>query len=166
MANDLQKSADMFHRLGNLRVDVSTGDPAPHKPLLLLVMLELAERGELPDVLDLTPQLAFRFCSFFSIVAYRRGTRPDIRLPFHHLGGDGILTPLFADGTPSNNRQATCRARFSDEFVALAREPGSREIARRLLIAKYFRPAERGAIRARRHARAAGRSGRTRCAAR
>lgn len=134
-------------QLGSLRVDRSTGDPAPHKPLLLLVVMELAERNQLAHVLDLTPQLAFRFCSFFSVVAYRRGTRPDIRLPFHHLGGDGgFWTPLLADGQVSDNRRATCRARLSPELLALAHDSISRDTARRLLIAKYFRPTERTAL--------------------
>jgi putative restriction endonuclease len=36
-------------KLANLRVDRARGDPAPHKPLLLLVVLELAEQGLLPS---------------------------------------------------------------------------------------------------------------------
>jgi putative restriction endonuclease len=136
----------VLNRLGRLRVDTATGDPAPHKPLLLLVVLELAERGELGEVLELTPQLAFRFCSYFSIVAYRRGTRPDIRLPFHHLVGDGIWTPLTASGEESTHRTTTRKARLSPELLALAVDPHGRDAARRLLIARYFRPAERAAL--------------------
>jgi putative restriction endonuclease len=76
-------------KLANLRVDRARGDPAPHKPLLLLVVLELAEQGLLPsDLLLLSPELAFRFFSFWNIVAHGRNQRPDIRLPFHHLQSD------------------------------------------------------------------------------
>ena len=32
-------------KLAHLKVDKARGDPAPHKPLLLLVVLELAEQG-------------------------------------------------------------------------------------------------------------------------
>ncbi len=57
---------------------------APHKPLLLLVVLELAERAELPPQrIWLTPELAFRFNSFWHVVAYRRTQAPDVRMPFH-----------------------------------------------------------------------------------
>jgi putative restriction endonuclease len=146
MAERSDQHERVLYRLGRLRVDRSTGDPAPHKPLLLLVVLELAERGELPEVLELTPQLAFRFCSYFSIVAYRRGTRPDIRLPFHFLVGDGIWTPLTALGEESAHRTTTRMARLSPELLALAHDPATRDWARRLLIAKYFRPAERAAL--------------------
>ena len=58
-------------KFARLRID--TASNAPHKPLLLLVVLDLAERETFgPDVLPLTPQLAFRFCSYWSIVAHRR----------------------------------------------------------------------------------------------
>jgi hypothetical protein len=36
-------------KLASLKVDKARGDPAPHKPLLLLVVLELAEQGKLPS---------------------------------------------------------------------------------------------------------------------
>src|SRR4051812_30832234 len=32
-------------KLARLKVDKARGDPAPHKPLLLLIVLELAEQG-------------------------------------------------------------------------------------------------------------------------
>lgn len=57
-------------RLTHLRVDAARGNPAPHKPLLLLVLLDLAEAGQLPArTLALTPDLAFRFFAYFKIVA-------------------------------------------------------------------------------------------------
>ena len=34
-------------KFANLRFDRASGDPAPHKPLLLLVVLEMAEQGHL-----------------------------------------------------------------------------------------------------------------------
>lgn len=42
----------------NLRIDRSHGDPAPHKPCLLLMILGMADGGEIPiPDLDLTPDL-------------------------------------------------------------------------------------------------------------
>lgn len=50
-------------RFARLRID--TASRAPHKPLLLLVVLDRAQEGALgPDVLPLMPQLAFRFCTY------------------------------------------------------------------------------------------------------
>jgi putative restriction endonuclease len=62
----------ILDRIARLRIDRARANPAPHKPLLLLVVLELAEKGKLSDhLLPLTPELAFRFCAFWSIVAHR-----------------------------------------------------------------------------------------------
>src|SRR5262249_40208368 len=53
-------------KLAKLNVYRAKGGQAPHKPLLLLVLFELAEQGQLPsDVLPLTPELAFKFSSYW-----------------------------------------------------------------------------------------------------
>jgi putative restriction endonuclease len=131
-------------RLAKLRVDRAKPDPAPHKPLLLLVVLELAEQGLLPnEILPLTPELAFRFCTFWSIVSHRRKQRPDIRFPFFCLRSDGCWWPLTAEDKPAENLRQARYARMPADFVAFARDPVWREQARRILIAEYFLPAER-----------------------
>ena len=131
-------------RLAKLKVDRAKGDPAPHKPLLLLVVFELAELGLLPDeILPLTSELAFRFCTYWSIVAQRRKQRPDVRFPFYHLKSDGVWLPLNAEGKPAEERRLARFAQMPADFVAFARDPAWREQARRLLIAKYFPPGER-----------------------
>lgn len=136
----------LLHTLAHLRVDRASGNPAPHKPLLLLVLLHMAERDELPAVLPLTPELAFQFCTFWSAVAHRRTQRPNVRFPFHHLASDGLWTALRADTQPSSDRQATCFARLSPEFLALTRDARGREEARCVLIAQYLQPEERLAL--------------------
>lgn len=55
--------------LRKLRVNRLQG-LAPHKPLLLLVVLEMIENCDLLDpLLKLTPELAFRFSQFGTVVA-------------------------------------------------------------------------------------------------
>lgn len=131
-------------KLAKLKVDKARGDPAPHKPLLLLVVLELAEKDLLPrDVLPLTPELAFRFCTYWSIVAHRRTQRPDIRYPFFHLRSDGIWSILDEHANPTAERFQARYAVMPSDFVAFVTDPLSRDRARRLLIAKYFQPHER-----------------------
>ena len=128
------------------RVDRARGDPAPHKPLLLLVLCDLAESGDLREVLPLSPELAFRFCTYWSIVAARRSQRPDVRLPFHFLSGDGIWSVVDERGEPSPDKKLTKHARLPSDLVAFLEDPANREKARHLLIAKYFRPSEQMAL--------------------
>lgn len=73
-------------KFSKLRVDRARGDPAPHKPLLLLALCDLAEQGALPHgTLPLSPELAFRFYTYWTIVAGRRHQRPDIVIPSRSL---------------------------------------------------------------------------------
>jgi len=134
-------------KLAKLNVYKAKGGQAPHKPLLLLVLFELAEQENLsPGVLPLTPELAFKFCSYWTVVAHRRTQAPDVRMPFHHLQTDGLWSALSEDGNPSPDDRLTRYAKLTSDFVAFANDPMSREKARRILIAKYFEPQERVAL--------------------
>ena len=130
-------------KLAKLKID-RKGSPAPHKPLLLLVIIELAEQRLLPqDTLPLTPELAFRFCTYWSVVAHRRTQKPDVRYPFHHLQSDGCWKALGEDGQPSPDRRLTRYAAFNLDFEACVNDLAFRDEARRVLICNYFPPDER-----------------------
>ncbi|RYD75161.1 MAG: hypothetical protein EOP84_18730, partial [Verrucomicrobiaceae bacterium] len=59
---------------------------APHKPLLLLALLDMAEAGELTSrAFTRTPGLVLRFRSYGAICSERWPNRLDVRLPFFHL---------------------------------------------------------------------------------
>jgi putative restriction endonuclease len=138
---------EWLDKLTRLRPDKAGGDPAPHKPLLLLVLLDMAERGELRHrELPLTPELAFRFCTLWKIVAHRRKQRPDIRYPFHHLKTNGFWSALDAEGRPSPHRNLTRLAIVPPELLACMMDPAWRERAYRRLIKQYFEPGERVAL--------------------
>lgn len=133
-------------RLAKLNIDRSRG-PAPHKPLLLLAVLVRLDEGEiLPAVLPLTPELAFRFRTLWSVVAHRRPQRPDVRLPFHHLDSDRVWSPRSADGTPSPHSRLTHSAAVNPDFAAFATDPSNRTDAKRVLVRGYFTPAEQVAL--------------------
>ncbi|MCY2979509.1 MAG: hypothetical protein NTU79_12665 [Planctomycetota bacterium] len=120
--------------LGKLRVNRSQG-LAPHKPLLLLVVLEMIENGDLqsPD-LKLTPELAFRFSQFGIIVAHRRTQRMDIRLPFYHLSSDTVWSGFTKDGSQSLDPKSNRYVKIDAEFFALAQDLTFRKMARVVLI--------------------------------
>ena len=132
--------------LGKLRVNRSQG-LAPHKPLLLLVVLEMVGNGDLQGpLLKLTPELAFRFSQFGTIVAHRRTQRMDIRLPFYHLSSDGVWSAFTKDGTESLDPKATQFVKLNEEFFSLSRSADFRSMARGVLIRSYFEPTEQVAL--------------------
>jgi putative restriction endonuclease len=133
-------------RLAKLKIDMK-GSPAPHKPLLLLVVIELAEQGLLPNnMLRLTPELAFRFCTYWTIVVHRRRQKPDVRYPFHHMQSGGFWKALGENGSLSPDRRLTRYAVLDQDFEACLTDRSFREEARRVLICKYFPPDERVAL--------------------
>jgi putative restriction endonuclease len=137
---------EMLKLLSTLRVDRSKGI-APHKPLLLLVVLELARVDELCEPqLWLTPELAFRFSVYWSIVAHRRSQRPDVRLPFHHIGSSKLWTPLTADGAKSSHRELTASIAISPQFWKALKSAEFRCQAACILISNYFEHAEQVAL--------------------
>ena len=138
-----------LHKLARLRIDRARGNPAPHKPLLLLVIMEMVEKGEIASrEVTLSPDLVFRFSMFWSVVVQRRKQPPEVRLPFHHLGSSGIWQPLTADGKPSPDKKLTTKVRLDQSFFEYLTDEKFRDQARRLLIdtEPYFRPEERVAL--------------------
>lgn len=126
-------------KLRKLRVDAARGDPAPHKPLLLLVTIELAEQGRLPSGgLPLTPELAFQFSAYWQVVARRRTQAPDVRYPFFHLQSDGCWTAMDEAGNPAADRKFARVAQLAPDFEECLRDPEFRAEARRVLICRYF----------------------------
>jgi putative restriction endonuclease len=138
---------EWLQRLAKLRQHGAGHNPAPHKPLLLLAILEAAEQsGPVASRLELTPELAFRFCSYWPVVAHRRKQGPEVRYPFYRLSSDGLWSPLDRDGKPTAEWQRVRYADLAPELVPCLNNAEWRDRARRLLIARYFEPAERHAL--------------------
>ena len=137
-----------LHKLSTLRIDRARGNPAPHKPLLLLVVLEMVEKGEITsNEVELSPDLAFRFSTYWSIVAHRRKQSPQVRLPFHHIGSSGIWQPLTAKKEASPDKKLTTMIRIDPSFFDCISDQRFRSRARRVLIETepYFFPEEKNA---------------------
>lgn len=74
-------------RFSQLRVDRTRGI-APHKPILLLSIIDLIEQGLLRENrIFLSPELIATFLKFWNQLG-SDGHRADIALPFFHLRGD------------------------------------------------------------------------------
>ncbi len=132
--------------VSNINYDPATGI-APHKPLMLLVVCDLAEEGKITGgIIHRDGDLVFRFSSYWRIVADRRRTRPDAKLPFFHLRSEGVWTPLEADGRPAQDRSRAVLAQLDTSFWRCLKDATFRTLARRVLIARYFEPGERAEL--------------------
>lgn len=152
--------ADWLKKFQKLRVDRASKTPAPHKPLLLLAILDFVESGIIntPRV-KLTPELASRFLGYWEIVGARGRSMGRVELPFFYLQGDGILRHVAHDGLdaalasirPTSvellNRIIS-HAELPGDLFALMSDRQSREAMRRTLIdGTWFLPDERIKLR-------------------
>ena len=121
---------------------------APHKPLLLLCVLEMVEQGRIEGAnLNLSVDLALRFQSFWRVVVSRWTTKPELRMPFHHLGTQEFWLPLTKELKKSDHRSLTEVVEIDGSFLAAMRDANFRQRARAVLINCYFPPLERVALR-------------------
>lgn len=119
---------------------------APHKPLLLLSLLDLADSAALPTVLTRSASLVLRFRAYATLVAERWPTRLDLRLPFFHLKNQGFWKALDADHRPATAPENCASIEFDPEFYCALADPSYRLDARLVLTKAYFTPAERIAL--------------------
>ena len=72
-------------KMKRLRIDMAHG-PAPHKPVLLLSIIELIESGQVVEnKILVSPELAEIFLKYWRRVTNRK---PDLAMPFFHLKSD------------------------------------------------------------------------------
>ncbi|MGA2608686.1 MAG: HNH endonuclease [Terriglobia bacterium] len=138
-----------LERITSLRPDKAhpaLGD-APQKPILLLVLCDLVEEGKLDGgLLKRDGDLAFRYSSYWRVVAPRRQTKADLTFPFYHLKSEGFWQPLDAGGRPATDRHISEIAQLDVSFLVCLAQAEFRLLARRTLIAKYFQPEERAEL--------------------
>jgi putative restriction endonuclease len=121
---------------------------APHKPLLLLCVMELVEQGRLAESrLTLTAELALRFQSFWRVVVTRWTTKPDLQMPFHHLSTQEFWRPLTKDLARSSHRSLTEIVEIDLSFFTAMQDPEFRRRARGVLVSHYFPGFEQVALR-------------------
>lgn len=84
-----------------LRVDRSHGSPAPHKPILLLSILQAVKAGQINDnKIFISPELIASFKANWSqLVTSRHDCR--LALPFFHLRSEGFWTLIARQGNDS-----------------------------------------------------------------
>ena len=145
-----------LNRLAKLRVDRASKTPAPHKPLLLLAILDQIEDGSITsNIVRLTPELAFRFLGYWEVVSSRGRSVGRAELPFFHLKSDGFLRHVAIPGLeaalgsirPTSVEllnKVISHAELPEEFFVLMLSMDNRNAARKTLISGgWFFPEEK-----------------------
>ncbi len=120
---------------------------APHKPLLLLCLLDMAEAGELAGrTFNRTAGLVLRFKSYGALVSERWPTRLDMRMPFFYLRTQGFWQAFTLEMTTAQSPESCFVCELHEEFFNLLADADFRLKARLLLVSRYFEPRERVAL--------------------
>ena len=115
---------------------------APHKPFLLLAVIELIKRSEIEENrIPFSDSLIILFRQYISLTP---GWNPTIYNPFFRLQNNGFwhLYPIaLRDSLPSSNRQlqrAGVYAQLDDDLFTILKVPEYREVLRQIIIDRYF----------------------------
>ena len=148
---------DYLHQFTHLHTDVNrnrwtpaTGFRAPHKPFLLLSILDLFAQGAYnTNLIEVTPELGNLFARYWSILMPpdRRG---NLALPFFHLrssafwhlipqpGKEELLESTRQLDTLNQRHQLALGARLDEDLFHLLQVETTRNALRTSLIQTYF----------------------------
>jgi putative restriction endonuclease len=140
-----------LERLYNLRRDKRGSHERPHKPVLLLAVLDLLDRGLITkNEIALSPELVRTFRRYFEVVRHR-DDQPTIENPFYYLSGDGFWhlvskggqPPLYQPGNASRVPTMGALRQIHGQFdeglwSELLSDAHSRHQLREALVARYF----------------------------
>lgn len=127
---------------------------APHKPVLLLTLLDVVEQGSITEnFVPITPELAALFRQHWQALVPPGTWQEKMNMPFRHLLHDGFWE-LIKDGQPQTAAmvgepssliqlaQRVDGGRFSPDLWALLQESVARSVLRSQLLQTYFADAE------------------------
>lgn len=118
---------------------------APHKPLMLLTVIDLIEAGDIPDGwVHYDVRLVSRFRDYWELVLERQRNQPDIPMPFHALGSDRdqVWQRFTTDGHPSQAKATTRLCSLDPDLFNCLKDTAFRRKARETLVILYFTPKE------------------------
>lgn len=134
-------------KMRRLNIDKARG-PAPHKPILMLAVIELIEGGQVTEnSIPVSPELAEIFLRYWPKVTRRK---PDLAMPFFHLKSEGFwhLHPNSGYETAlkvatqiksvSRLREIVANASLEQDLFLLLTDARDRETIRQTIIHTYF----------------------------
>lgn len=93
---------------------------APHKPLLLLCLLDMAEAGELNGrTFTRTANLVLRFKEYGALVWERWPTRLDLRMPFFYLNTQQFWQAFTLEMAAAQSPESCFVCEMDSEFFDL-----------------------------------------------
>lgn len=153
LATYLQQFAKLRPNVNRTKWTEATRHSAPHKPLLLLSVLQLIEEGLLrQNLIEPSPDLCEAFARYWTCIL-PASPRGNLALPFYHLSSSsfwhlvaqpGREAEIAAVSTLDSLRrlmELVLGARLDEELFALILVPSSRAALRSLLLERYFSPA-------------------------
>ncbi|HIK45406.1 MAG TPA: hypothetical protein IGR64_11035 [Leptolyngbyaceae cyanobacterium M65_K2018_010] len=145
----LEALAYYARKFERLRVDRAHG-VAPHKPILLLAVMELVERNLLPqNYIVLSPQLTQTFLKYWSYLG-SASHNPDISRPFFHMksgkfwhlvprpGFETVLAAKIKLKTLAEVQQAIAYAYVDEDLFDFWQIPKYRESLQAVLVGRWF----------------------------
>lgn len=162
MSHEEISYAEQFRQLrkdkNQNRYPASTRHAAPHKPFLLLSVLDLFAEGTLgKNVIEPNPRLLDLFTGYWDLIMPKQ-RRGNIALPFYHLSSEGFWHLIPKDGSENvldaGRRLRTIRqlkdhtrgARLDDDLYALLSHEEPRDILRTTLIETHFHESVHGTL--------------------
>ena len=145
----MEKLQTYLHQLSKLRRDAKNGG-APHKPVLLLAILELVRKGEIwNNRIEITPEMVLEFKSIWSKLVITQHTA-NFALPFYHMKSEpfwrlvtnaGMAIPV----TSSNSikslgalKESVAFAEIDKDLFELMKDPISHAVMEEALLDIYF----------------------------
>ena len=136
------------YRFRHLKTAKTHGQVAPHKPLLLLAVMELVEAGKIdsPQIM-LSDELVNTFNRNAQIhVPDVKHYRPNIGMPFYHMQSEPFweLVPRVEGVTPnvtsiSGLRQHYVCARIDNDLFSILTDAENRVVLQKTLIETYLK---------------------------
>lgn len=141
---------DFLEALTKLKVNRRQGRFSPHKPVMMLAILDLAVAGKLADNrIRLDPALLTRYRDFWDAVA-EEGDQPSPYLPYFHLrsepfwrlqalpGQEATLLSMSTVASVAQLERTVSYAALTSQVYEYLGDPNHAEQAARLLIDHWF----------------------------
>lgn len=144
---ELERYAERFRRLN---VNRGGGRPSPHKPCMLLAIIDLIDDNGAPENrFYYAPPLLERYHRFFDAVK-GPSDHPNPHFPFFHLKGDGFwhlhalpgrreaLNALTSARAPRQVRENIACASLGTALFELLTEPNARQALSEVIVSHWF----------------------------